>query len=340
MIRKIFLAFLVFVLIAAIWNWELVVYGVRQGYGQTKIVFQARPISTFLRDPHFPDSLKKKLLLIEEVRRYAIDSLGLKDTENYKSMFDQKGEELMWVVQACEPFALEPKLWNFPIVGAVPYKGFFEKGKALEERERLIAQGYDVSIRNPGGWSTLGWFKDPILSGMLKRDDGDLASLIIHEMVHATIFVKDDVDFNENLASFIGDTASYYFLASKYGRNSEEFQKYLHDDQDYRKYSRHILQGTQKLDSLYKTMRPDEPIPEKQERKKEMISRIMSSADTLTLYTPRGKYSNDRLPNNTYFMSYHLYQGRQDNFKKELDVEFGGDLKGYIKHLISAYPFL
>lgn len=340
MIRKIFLAFLVFVLIAAIWNWELVVYGVRQGYGQTKIVFQARPISTFLRDPHFPDSLKKKLLLIEEVRRYAIDSLGLKDTENYKSMFDQKGEELMWVVQACEPFALEPKLWNFPIVGAVPYKGFFEKGKALEERERLIAQGYDVSIRNPGGWSTLGWFKDPILSGMLKRDDGDLASLIIHEMVHATIFVKDDVDFNENLASFIGDTASYYFLASKYGRNSEEFQKYLHDDQDYRKYSRHILQGTQKLDSLYKTMRPDEPIPEKQERKKEMISRIMSSADTLTLYTPRGKYSNDRLPNNTYFMSYHLYQGRQDNFKKELDVEFGGDIKRYIKHLISTYPFL
>ncbi len=40
---------------------------------------------------------------------------------------------------------------------------------------------------------------------MLNRSEGDLANLIIHEMSHATIFVKDSVDFNENLATFIGD---------------------------------------------------------------------------------------------------------------------------------------
>jgi len=340
MIRKIILALLAALLILLLWNWELVVYGIRQGYGQSKIVIGSKPIEEFLSDAQFPDSLKKKLVLIGEVRRYAIDSLGLKDTENYKTLFDQKGEELMWVVQACEPFALKAKVWNFPVVGSVPYKGFFEKQKAIDERARLVAEGYDVSIRNPGGWSTLGWFRDPILSGMLKRDDGDLASLIIHEMVHATIFVKDDVDFNENLASFVGDTASYYFLASKFGRQSAEFQKYLHDDQDYRKYSRHILRGTQKLDSLYQTLKEDEPIEEKKEKKKRMISSIMSSADTLSLFTPRGTYSEDRLPNNTYFMSYHLYQGRQDNFKKELDNDFGGDLKSYIKHLTEEFPFL
>jgi hypothetical protein len=175
---------------------------------------------------------------------------------------------------------------------------------------------------------------------MLKRDDGDLASLIIHEMVHATIFVKDDVNFNENLASFVGDTASYYFLASKFGRDSKEFLQYLHDDQDYRKYSRHILKGTQKLDSLYQTMQAEEPIEIKREKKKSMIYQIMNSADTLALFTPRGKYANGRLPNNTYFMSYHLYQGRQDNFKKELDDDFGGDIKKYIQYLIKKYPYL
>jgi len=340
MIRKIILVLIAVLILLIAWNWELVVYGVRQGYGQSKIVIRAKPIEAFLSDPQFADSLKKKLRLIEEVRRYAIDSLGLKDTENYKTLFDQKGEEVMWVVQACEPFALKPKMWDFPVVGAVPYKGFFEKQKAIEEYKRLVEQGYDVSIRNPGGWSTLGWFKDPILSGMLKRDDGDLASLIMHEMVHATIFVKDDVDFNENLASFIGDTASYYFLASKFGRQSEEFQKYLHDDQDYRKYSRHILRGTRMLDSLYQTMKEDEPDEIKKEKKKSMISSIMSSADTLSLFTPRGKPSDGRLPNNTYFMSYHLYQGRQDNFKQELENDFGGDLKNYIRHLTEKYPYL
>ena len=258
MIKKIVLAFGAVVLVLILWNWELVVYGIRQGYGQVKIVWQAKPIEEFLNDPQFPDSLKQKLLLIQEVRQYAIDSLGLEDTENYKTLFDQKGEELMWVVQACDPFALKPKMWDFPVVGSVPYKGFFSKQKALDERARLEKEDYDISIRNPGGWSTLGWFTDPILSGMLKRDDGDLASLIIHEMVHATIFVKDDVNFNENLASFVGDTASYYFLASKFGRDSNQFLEYLHDDQDYRSYSRHILRGTQQLDSLYQTMKEEE----------------------------------------------------------------------------------
>lgn len=323
-----------------LWNWELVAYGIRQGYGQVKIVWQAKPIEEFLNDPQFPDSLKQKLQLIQEVRQYAIDSLGLVDTENYKTLFDQKGEELMWVVQACEPFALKPKLWDFPVIGAVPYKGFFEKEKAIDERARLEKEGYDISIRNPGGWSTLGWFTDPILSGMLKRDDGDLASLIIHEMVHATIFVKNDVDFNENLASFVGDTASYYFLASKFGRSSKEFLEYLHDDQDYRKYGRHILRGTQLLDSLYQTMQTEDPIEMKKEKKKSLITQIISSSDTLSLFKPRSKYANGRLPNNTYFMSYHLYQGRQDNFKKELDDDFDGDIKKYIQHLIRRYPYL
>jgi len=334
---------LVFVLLAAgfiLWIWELVVYGIRQGYGQVRIVWQAKPIEEFLHDPQFPDTLKQKLLLVAEVRQYAIDSLGLKDTRNYKTLFDQKGEELMSVVQACEPFQLKAKTWDFPVVGSVPYKGFFAKQKAIDERARLEEQGFDVSIRNPGGWSTLGWFTDPILSGMLERDDGDLASTIIHEMVHATIFVKDDVEFNENLASFIGDTASYYFLASKFGKDSKEFIEYLHDDQDYRKYSRHILRGTQKLDSLYESLKPDESVDKKKEKKKSMIRLIMSSTDTLTLFKPRNTSSNGRLPNNTYFMSYHLYQSKQENFKKELDNDFGGDIKKYIQHLIKKYPYL
>jgi predicted aminopeptidase len=226
------------------------------------------------------------------------------------------------------------------VVGDLPYKGFFKKERALHERNQLEAKGYDVSIRNPGGWSTLGWFNDPILSGMLKRGEGDLSSLIIHEMVHATIFIRGDVDFNENLASFIGDTASYYFLAAKYGKQSKEFRQYLEEDQDYRKYSRHILRGTRSLDSLYQSMKDEEPVELKKEKKKAMIYKIMSSADTLSLFQPRRKISIDRLPNNTYFMSYHLYQARQDQFKKELNDKFNGNIKAYIKHLSEQYPFL
>lgn len=338
MIKKIFLGLGLVVLILLVWNWQLVVYGVRQGYGQVRVVWNARPVEEFLINPDFPDSLKAKLRLIQEIRQYAIDSLGLRDTENYKTLFDQKGEEIMWVVQACEPFQLKPKQWEFPVIGTVPYKGFFEKQKALDERTNLEAEGYDVSIRNPGGWSTLGWFTDPILSGMLKRNEGDLASLIIHEMVHATIFVKDDVDFNENLASFIGDTAAYYFLASKYGKSSAEFTQYWQEDQDYRRYSKHILRGTRALDSLYQSFSDTTSVPSKKQAKKNMIEKIMASADTLSLYTPRK--TSGRLPNNTYFMSYHLYQAKQNTFRLELDSEFRGDLREYLQYLTQKHPFL
>lgn len=310
------------------------------GAGQLNIIWNARPVEEFLQDPAFPDSLKTKLRLIEEIRKFAIDSLGLKDTKNYKTLFDQKGEELMWVVQACEAFELKPKLWPYPIIGSLPYKGFFEKQKALDEAKKLKDEGLDVSVRNPGGWSTLGWFTDPILSNMLQRSEGDLASLIIHEMVHSTIFIKGDADFNENLASFIGDTASYYFLANKYGLQSKEYTQYLHEDQDYRKYSKHILRGTQSLDSLYQSFQPTEARDEKLKKKETMIRQIIESADTLSLFEKRDSKSVTRLPNNTYFMSFHLYQAKQQDFEIELQDKFNGNLKAYIAHLAQTNPFL
>jgi len=340
-IKKIFFAVVLVVAILVVWNWSLVYYGIRQGIGQLEIVWNARPVEEFLQDPSFPDSLKQKLRLIDEIRKYAIDSLGLKDTKNYKTLYDQKNQEVMWVVQACEPFALQPKVWDFPIVGTVPYKGFFNKEKALGLRKELETEGYDVSVRNPGGWSTLGWFTDPILSGMLDRSEGDLASLIIHEMVHATVFVKDDVDFNENLADFIGDTAAYYFLKYKFGADSKQYLDYLHSDQDYRKFTKHILRGTQSLDSLYNTLRPKEPIEQKKEKKRAMIEKIVTSIDTLNLYTKRkGERMKKYLPNNTFFMSYRLYKAKQDVFGVELAEKFNGDMRSYLKHLTNKYPFL
>jgi predicted aminopeptidase len=340
MVKKILVSVSVVLVILIVWQWQLVSYGARMGWGQLKIIWGAKPVETFLNDPAFPDSLKTKLHLIEEIRKFAVDSLGLKDTENYKTLYDQRGQELMWVVQACAPFELKPKLWHFPIIGDVPYKGFFEKEKALAERKKLVDERFDVSVRNPGGWSTLGWFTDPILSDMLKRGDGDLAGLIIHEMVHSTIFIKDDADFNENLASFIGDTASYNFLAYKYGKDSKQYVQYLHEDQDYRIYSRHILRGTLKLDSLYKSFNNTETFESKKEKKKLLIEKIVRTIDTLSLFEKRSTNTSQWLPNNTYFMSFHLYQSKQKGFAKEFHDKFKGNLKTYIKYQSEQHPFL
>ena len=322
--------------------WNLVVYGIRQAKGQLNIIYNAKPVEQFLTDPAFPDSLKRKLDLINNVRKYAIDSLGLKDTKNYKTLFDQKGEEIMWVVTASEPFRLKAKEWTFPVIGSVPYKGFFNKDLAIELRDELKQEGWDVSIRNPGGWSTLGWFTDPILSKMLERSEGDLANLIIHEMVHSTIFVKDSIDFNENLATFIGDRGTEKFLISKFGPDSKEYQTYLHEDDDYLKFTDHMLRGAEKLDSLYKTMRDEEPIDSRKEKKKLMITNIVKTLDTLSLLNnPKPSQRYDKvLPNNAYFMNFRRYQSKQDEFWDKYRNDFHEDLKSYISYMSAKYPFL
>lgn len=341
-VKRILLGLLIILVILVVIYRDLVGYGIQQGYGQLHIVWNAKPVEEFLNDPAFPDSLKSRLRFIDNVRAYAIDSLGLKDTENYKTLYDQKGKEIMWVVMACKPFALEPKEWKFPVLGEVPYKGYFDEGKAMKLKADLETEGWDVIVRNPGGWSTLGWFTDPILSKMLSRSEGDLANLIIHEMSHATIFVKDSIEFNENLATFIGDRGTEKFLIDTYGEKSEVYRTYIEEDKDYLKYVDHMLRGARQLDSLYKSMRPHDPEKTKREQKAAMIGRIVEQLDTLSLSlteTPSSRFKG-KLPNNAYFMNFRQYQEKQDIFWREWTGKFNGDLKAYIQFLSEKYPFL
>ena len=342
LIKRLLVGLVLMILASIVIFWDLVSYGARQGYGQFRIIWNARPVEEFLADPEFPDSLKARLDLIAEVRKYSIDSLGLKDTENYKTMFDQKGKEVMWVVMASERFRLKPKEWVFPIVGAVPYKGFFNEKRAIDLKEELKKEGWDVVVRNPGGWSTLGWFTDPILSKMLSRSEGDLANLIIHEMSHATIFVKDSVDFNENLATFIGDRGAEKFLIYKYGEHSKEYTTYMEEDKDYLKFVDHMLRGAKGLDSLYNSMNPDDSEELKLDLKEKAIRKIINSLDTLSLTltsAPSKRYTKE-LPNNAYFMNFRQYQSKQDSFTDEWTLKFDRDLRAYISYLSNKYPFL
>lgn len=342
MLKRVLLVFSVLAAGCLIYYWPLITYGIGQGLGQLKIIREARPAEEFLQDPTFPDSLKSRLRLIQQARRYAIDSLGLNDTENYTTLYDQKGKELMWVVIACEPFRLVEKRWDFPVIGSVPYKGFFDEEKAKRERDALEKEGWDTGVRNPGGWSTLGWFTDPILSGMLRRSEGDLASLIIHEMVHATIYVRDSSDFNENLASFIGDRGAELFLRQAFGDTSRQYQEYIHQDGDYRKVADHMLRGTLKLDSLYQTMTETETVDSKKQRKEQFIRRIVDAFDTITFSTGKrrsGRFAR-RLPNNTYFISFRTYESKHDAMLEAWNHRFGRDLKKMIDYYRSTYPSL
>src|SRR5262245_59803607 len=125
-------------ILALLWcamNSELVVYGLQQANGQLKIVRHARPLSEVMQDPGVNDTIKAKLRYIEAVKRFAIDSLGLKESKNYTTLYDQHGKPILWVLTAAERYKLEPYQWKFPLLGKVGYKGFFEIERGKKARK-------------------------------------------------------------------------------------------------------------------------------------------------------------------------------------------------------------
>lgn len=343
MLKKILKGLGLILLGLIIWYFPFILYGIRQGYEQLQIVWNTQDYDTFLEKSDYPDSLKvmfrEKLEMTHRIRRFAIDSLGLKDSKSYTKIYDQKNQPLMWTVSASAPYQLKAKEWNYAFLGNMPYKGFFDSTRANRLVANLKEEGYDVQIYNPAGWSTLGWLNDPLLSNMLYWSEGNLASLLIHEMTHSTIWVTGSVSLNENLADFIGDQGAILYLKHRFGNQSEEIRSYLKGDQDYQKFYRHMLDGARQLDSLYQTYQEEWPEEKKAKLKKEFIEEIVNRLDTLGLENEERflRRFRKRPPNNAYFMAYRRYREKQNEFEEEYRRDFDSNLRKYIAYLKEKY---
>lgn len=322
----------------------MILYGINQGIGQVKIVRAAKPVEEVLADPTFPDSLKTKLLLIQEIKQFAVDSLGIYESENYTTVYDQKGQPIMWVITACKPYDFKPYEWHFPFLGKFTYKGYFKKEKAEKELGELKEKGYDVELGTAKAYSTLGWFKDPILSEILKSQPGSIARLIIHELTHGTLYIKDSVAYNENLATFVGDKGAVMFLKYKYGEQSKEMKDYLGNITDIEKFSAHVLLGMKELERLYQSERfINLPEEQKKKEKTEKIKQITLSADTIQYYN-RERFEEVFSPgfeaNNNFFLTYVMYREDQRLFEEEFSTKFHSNFKEYLTYLKSKYSTL
>ena len=338
MLKKIGYALLALLVIFIAFNLELIRYGFGQAAGQFHVLWNAEPVSEVLLSAQAPDSLKQKLHLVEEIRQFSFDSLGLTRNNNYTTIFDQQGEEILWVVTACDPYMFTPRVWSFPVIGAFTYKGYFDLDKARELALGLKEEGLDVDMRSVSGWSTLGWFKDPILSNMLFEEAGDLSSTIIQELTHGTLFVPDSMTFNENLASFIGTQGAIRFLSSKYGKGANEVLGYKQQRSDSRRFTDHLINGAYLLDSLYQAMDGQGP-SEKEREKKIMLNQIVNALDTIEFYndTRYTQSFKNYQPNNAFFISFLNYRERQADFRNMLAQEFDNDLVAFIEHWRKEY---
>ncbi|MCG9911109.1 MAG: aminopeptidase [Flavobacteriales bacterium] len=323
-----------------VWFGDVCVYLIKQGAGQADVILNTESRESYLSKPGIPSHHAERLMLVDEVRAFAFDSLGLKRNKSYLKVYDQQGEPLLWVITASPRYSLSPKTWTFPIVGTVSYTGYFKKSEAEKVKVKLESAGFDVHIREVNAWSTLGYLADPILSEMLNEPVGRMVNTIIHELSHGTIFIRSNVDESENLASFIGDVGAEMFLAQRFGKESYEYFEYVTQEEDFGKLTTHFLRGAQRLDSLYAS--PDFQNlseTEKEAEKSQCIKTIMADMDTLTFHIPGRfqKLKTGNMPNNAFFIQFRQYGGLQNHFYEEFNKDFNGDLRSYIQELRKRY---
>lgn len=302
-------------------------YVLRSAWSQADLLLSRKSIEKILNSPETdraqsPEDLAK-LRLALEAKDFAEKHLGLKKTGNYTSFVQLDRPYVSYIVSAAKRDELTFHRWWFPIVGHVPYKGHFNPELAKEEARDMEADGYDTYVRGTSAYSTLGWFEDPVLSSMLRYSNYDLVNLIIHETVHATIYIKSEADFNERLATFLGDLGAELFFKTKEGEHSSTLKDAHDDREDEERFSGFISREIDGLRKWYEA-EPNKEAPDFLERRRKRFELILASFDkTLAPQIKNSRY-RDRLRrdlspgvlNNASLLAWRLYVYDLSDFKQ------------------------
>jgi len=205
-------------------------YVLRSGYEEARILWRRQPIEQLLEQPDLDPDTRRKLVLTLDVRAFARDALGLNVGGSFRSFARVDADQVVYVVVAAHRDRLELKTWWFPIIGSVPYKGFFERERADRAAAELEGEGFDTLVQPSLAFSTLGWFDDPLLSNLLRYDRVSLASVIIHELTHNTRYLPGQSAFNESLANFVGYRGAVAFFKARHDAEGARHAEQLWHD--------------------------------------------------------------------------------------------------------------
>jgi predicted aminopeptidase len=196
-------------------------YLVRAGWAEARLLLRREPIAALLAREDLAPGLRERLELALAVREFAGGALGLRVGDSYTTFAEVPHDATVYVVSAARRDRLETYVWRYPLVGPLPYRGFFTRRAADAAAGELAARDLDVEVRPALAFSTLGWFADPLLSTIAAERPVALADTILHELFHATLFVPGAAAFNESAANFVGQRGAVAFFCSGPGHDAE-----------------------------------------------------------------------------------------------------------------------
>ncbi len=326
---RLFLSYVTFILLGiAVFNYELSIYLLRQGKGQLHILRSRESFESFKTRNELNERQLANLALVELIKKYSVDSLGYKPTENFTSIYDQEQKPILWVVTASEKYSLNPVEWNFPVIGSVSYKGFFTEELVLKEKYKLQAQGYDVGVRSVSAWSTLGWFKDPLLSFHLNKTKGSFCNLLFHELFHATFYEAGRINDNENLANFIAHKATIQFLKN----DTVSLREYLNDHHEWEKLVQFLHVNTKVYGSELTSISSKENRLILKQKQLYFLIKKLKNAGIKKERILTSASEEILLEQNAYFIDYMQYNSQQDS----LEIAFNKFYKGSLKNMVQS----
>lgn len=294
-------------------------YLIQAGRGQLELSNRARPVEEVIRDSRTSQRIRTLLGSIPEIKKWG-EYHGLKATQNYTQYVALNRNAAVYVVSASKPLKFEPYTWSFPIVGSFTYVGWFSEAAAGKYANQVKQTGLDVDVRGASAYSTLGWFRDPILSTMIREGDyafGDLAETILHESVHATVYIKGQSYFNESLAEFVAQKMVRQYLRESKGEQSSELLAYLKGQEYSEKYTKTMHEAYSKLDALYHSLISD---AEKLEQKRALLEQV------------RADLQITRPINNATLIQFKTYGTAEAEFTALLEA-CGGEISQFLNRV-------
>jgi predicted aminopeptidase len=316
------------------------VYVVKAGIAEARILRARRPITEVLADSTTDARMRAKLAYVLEARRFAADELGIDVGDSYTMFTQLDRDTLALVVSAAPKDQIAPVTWWFPIVGRVPYRGFFSVEDALDAEADLQAEGYDTYVRPTAAFSTLGWFNDPVLSSTLVADEVEVVTTVLHELAHQELFVPGQVGFNESFAEFVGRTAAIQFFCTRQGGGTDSV-KCLRAQQRWRdeqRFSVFLGDFVSDLETLYRD--PSLSLADKIARREQVFADALARFDAEVTPELEGLtfagFRNSPL-NNATLMGRIFYYNRLPDFAALLE-QHGGDLNAVLEFLAARAP--
>jgi len=308
-------------------------YTIKQGAALLGYLSKAVPLESLLEqgNAQTEESEKNRRFVerVQDIREFASAELGLNMTKNYTRYVHIERDYLATVVSASAADSFTRHEWKYPVVGAMPYKGFFNDDDAGKERAKLEKKGLDVWVRGVEAFSTLGWFRDPLYSYMRDYSPDRLADLIIHESLHSTVYIKGQSEFSEELAEFVGSEGARLYMESRFGVDSEEYQTMTAAEEDNRRYVIFIQELCAELQALYESeIDRGQKLLEKERIIAQAKDRFDAEYET-TFGSENYRGFPDLAVNNAYLDLYSLYYS-EDNFIAGLYEKSGLTLPEFI----------